>query len=132
VFDRLVAAGYQFGQTSYAYGEASASTDSADGIHAVEELITAIYHQYAIFEPMFKEIGVSVSTVDGGNTYFTSDFGSNGLTTGLDNGNFVVWPYANQQNVPTIYLPKKKTLTQIQHEMRSAIQSVYMLTSMPP
>jgi uncharacterized protein YkwD len=103
VLDRLLSAGYQFGQGSYAYGEVIASIDSADGVRAVEELITAIYHRYAIFEPMFMEIGVGASTVIGGNTYFTSNFASRGLNTGLGNGNFVVWPFANQQNVPTVF-----------------------------
>jgi uncharacterized protein YkwD len=99
--DRLAAAGYQFtSNQGLAYGEVISSTSDTSGMRAAEDLITAIYHRFVIFEPMFKEAGSGSATVTNGYTYFTTDFTANGLNSGLGAGKFVIYPFANQQNVP--------------------------------
>lgn len=103
-FDRLNAGGYSLPPEGYAYGEVIASTMDTSGAHAAEELIGAIYHRFVIFEPMFKDAGAGTATVPGGYTYFTTDFGAIGLTTRLGSGKFVVYPFANQTNVPASFL----------------------------
>ncbi len=100
VADRLAGAGYQFTQGSYAYGEVISSSGNTSGAYAADSLIAAIYHRFVIFEPMFKEVGAGAATVAGGATYFTTDFTANGLETGLGAGQSIVYPFANQTNVP--------------------------------
>jgi uncharacterized protein YkwD len=97
---RLATAGYQFTADGYAHGEVISRTGSTSGVRAANDLITAIYHRFVIFEPMFKEAGTGAATGSDGYTYFTTDFVANGLDAGLGKGNFVIYPYANQINVP--------------------------------
>lgn len=101
--DRLTAAGYQFTQDSYAYGEVISSTGTTTGPEAAESLIAAIYHRFAIFDPSFRESGAGAATAPGGYTYFTTDFAVNGLRAALGTGKFVTYPFASQQNVPIIF-----------------------------
>lgn len=103
VGDRLSAAGYNFTQNSYAYGEVISKTSDPSGTRAAEDLIAAIYHRFVIFEPMFKEVGVGAAAVGGGATYFTTDFAANGLDIGLGPGNFITYPGNGQQSVPTVF-----------------------------
>lgn len=103
LLDRLTATGYQFNRNGYAYGEVISSTTDTSGFHAADDLITAIYHRFVIFEPMFKEAGAGAATVAGGYTYFTTDFTANGLDQGLGRGKFINYPYANQLNIPTTF-----------------------------
>lgn len=105
LLDRLKAANYPFVNTaSYAYGEVISATGDTSGFQAAEELITAIYHRYAVFEPSFKEAGVGAATVTSGYTYFTTDFAANnGFGPGLGKGKFAVYPFENQQRVPVIF-----------------------------
>jgi hypothetical protein len=102
---RLEAAGYQFTPlTSYAYGEVIVRTGDPAGFNGAEDLIAAIYHRFVIFEPMFKEIGSGAATAPDGSIYITTDFAANGLSRVLGQGGTVVYPFANQQNVPRIFL----------------------------
>jgi hypothetical protein len=64
-----------------------------------EELITAIYHRFVIFEPVFKEIGTGAAT--GNYTYFTADFAVVNGYNGLGAGKIVTYPINNQVNVQT-------------------------------
>lgn len=102
LLDRLQAANYPLAATaSYAYGEVISAMSDTSGFNAAEKLITAIYHRYAIFEPVFKEAGVGAATVAGGYTYFTTDFAANnGFGSGLGPGKYAVYPTAGQQRVP--------------------------------
>jgi len=100
VKDRLAAAGYQLPQNGYAYGEVISSSGSTSGAYAADSLIAAIYHRFVIFEPMFKEVGTGAATVTNGATYFTTDFAAIGLDTGLSAGQSIIYPFANQTNVP--------------------------------
>ncbi len=103
LIDRLNAAGYAFTQGSYAYGEVISATGSMSGFDAADGLITAIYHRFVIFEPVFKEAGVGTASVSGGYTYFTTNFAANGVDSGVGRGNFVPYPFANQTQVPVIF-----------------------------
>jgi uncharacterized protein YkwD len=101
--DRLKAAGYNFTSTSYAYGEVISSMTDVSGFNAAEDLITAIYHRFVVFEPMFKEAGAGASTVLKGYTYFTADMLANNLDRGLGRGKSVVYPFDGQKNIITVF-----------------------------
>lgn len=100
VSDRLAAAGYALPHDNYAYGEVISSTSSTSGFKAAEDLIAAIYHRFLVFEPMFKEAGAGAASVNGGSTYFTSDFAAIGLDAGLAHAGVVTYPFPEQQRVP--------------------------------
>lgn len=100
LLDRLKAADYTFANASYAYGEVISATTNNSGFFMAEELITAIYHRFVIFEPQFKEIGTGSATTSAGYTYFTSDFAANnGYGPGLGQGGLVAWPFNGQTKV---------------------------------
>jgi len=103
LLDRLNGAGYAFTRTGYAYGEVLSSTVDQSGFNAAEELITAIYHRFAIFEPMFRQAGVGSAVSASGRTYFTANFAADGLVTALGATNFTVYPVSNQQGLPTVF-----------------------------
>lgn len=99
--DRLTAAGYVFANASHAYGEVISATQGQNGAYMAEQLITAIYHRFVIFEPVFKEIGTGAATTSSGYSYFTADFtANNGYGPGLPAGSIAVWPYNGQTQVP--------------------------------
>jgi uncharacterized protein YkwD len=101
--DRMIAASYIFA-VPYAYGEVISAVADVSGVVNAEQLITAIYHRFVIFEPMFKEAGAGAASVVDGYTYFTVDFAANhGYGPGLGSGHVATYPYANQQDVPTIF-----------------------------
>ncbi|WP_081933909.1 CAP domain-containing protein [Massilia sp. 9096] len=98
---RMNAAGYTF-RGSNAIGEVIAASTSTSGFYNAEQLITAIYHRFVIFEPVFKEIGSGAATASGANgyTYFTADMAANnGLGQGLVRGTVVTWPFSGQTQV---------------------------------
>ena len=101
--DRLAAAGYALVRP-FAYGEVISATTETSGFYQAEELITAIYHRFVIFEPLFREIGTGAASAAGSNgyTYFTSDMAaSNGYSAGLGSGKLAVYPFNSQSRVPT-------------------------------
>jgi uncharacterized protein YkwD len=99
---RLAAAGYVFNtRASRAYGEVISATSNGSGQYMAEELITAIYHRFVIFEPVFKEIGTGAATTPQGYHYFTANFtANNGYGAGLSGGQVAVWPFNGQAAVP--------------------------------
>lgn len=100
---RLSAAGYVL-RAPYAYGEVISASTDVSGVNAAEDLITAIYHRFVMFEPRFREAGAGAATVPNGYTYFTLNLGTtSGLGQGLGTGKFVMYPRANQQNVLTTF-----------------------------
>lgn len=95
---RLIAAGYTFAGDS-AFGEVISATASNSGFYMAEELVTAIYHRFVIFEPRFEEIGSGSGTTGAGYTYFTVNFtANNGFGPGVGT-NLSVWPFAGQTGV---------------------------------
>lgn len=100
--DRLAAAGYTLDRNrGFAYGEVISGTNNRSGFFMVEELITAIYHRFVVFEPMFRELGTGVATSASGYNYFTADFASrNGYGPGIARGTIVTWPFNGQTGVP--------------------------------
>lgn len=97
---RLQAAGYRF-NPSYAFGEVISATSNGSGQYMAEELITAVYHRFVIFEPVFKEIGTGAATTSTGYNYFTANFtANNGYGAGLASGQVAVWPFNGQGSVP--------------------------------
>lgn len=99
---RLTAAGYRFNtSSSRAYGEVISATSNGSGQYMAEELITAIYHRFVIFEPVFKEIGTGAATTGAGYNYFTANFtANNGYGAGLPTGQVAAWPFNGQVSVP--------------------------------
>ncbi|TFW31137.1 CAP domain-containing protein [Massilia horti] len=97
---RMNNAGYTIPVNGYAIGEVISATSSKSGAYMAEELITAIYHRFVIFEPMFKEIGTGAATTSSGYSYFTADFGSRGgFGRGIASGSIVTWPFNGQTQV---------------------------------
>lgn len=104
--ERLNAAGYTLDRnTGYAYGEVISGTTNRSGFFMAEELITAIYHRFVIFEPMFREIGTGAATAASGYNYFTADFASRGgYGPGIARNTIVTWPFNGQtQVVPNFF-----------------------------
>ncbi|MFL6656988.1 MAG: CAP domain-containing protein, partial [Massilia sp.] len=96
--ERLAHVGYTF-TGGYAYGEVISASSSSSGQYLAEELITAIYHRFVIFEPKFKEIGAGAANSNG-YYYLTVNFTSNnGYPPGLGLGQVATWPVSGQTNV---------------------------------
>lgn len=96
---RLENAGYRF-TTPNAIGEVISATTNGTGFNMAEELITAIYHRFVIFEPVFREVGTGAATASNNYSYFTADFVTNGsYAYGLPAGTFVTWPFNGQTQV---------------------------------
>ena len=101
--NRLAATGYTL-NGRYAIGEVISATKQTSGFYQAEELITAIYHRFVMFEPVFKEVGTGATTIPGGYTYFTADLTAvNGLGAGIGMGRLVNYPVDKQTNVPIIF-----------------------------
>lgn len=103
--DRLAQAGYVINRAnSYAYGEVIAGAANNSGFYLAEELITAIYHRFVIFEPIFKEGGTGAVVNPSGYSYFTADFAANnGYGPGLPAGQIVTYPVSGQTKVATSF-----------------------------
>ena len=98
--DRLKAAGYGFAETN-AIGEVISATKSQTGFYMAEELVTAIYHRFVMFEPVFQEIGTGSATNSDNYAYFTADFvTNNGYAAGLPASTLATWPINGQTRVP--------------------------------
>jgi uncharacterized protein YkwD len=109
VRDRLAAAGYAL-TGDYAYGEVISASGDTSGFSAAEDLITAIYHRFVMFQPTFREAGTGAATASGSYTYFTLNLASrNGLGSGLGKGRIVTYPADGQQNVLTIFYSDYET-----------------------
>lgn len=103
--DRLNAAGYTLGASNYAYGEVISGTNSRSGFYMAEELITAIYHRFVMFEPKFREVGTGSATSSRGYTYMTANFATrNGFGPGITRNSFVTWPFNGQTRVAPNFL----------------------------
>lgn len=103
---RLAQAGYSFNRNAnFAFGEVISATTSNSGVYMAEELITAIYHRFVIFEPRFKEMGTGSATSSSGYSYFTTDFtANNGYGPGIGKGQLATWPANGQTGVTRNFL----------------------------
>ena len=103
--DRLKAAGYILGASGYAYGEVISGTTNSSGFFMAEELVTAIYHRFVMFEPKFREIGTGAATASNRYNYFTADFATrNGFGPGIAANAVVTWPFNGQTQVTTTFM----------------------------
>lgn len=97
---RLATAGLKLNPNNFAYGEVIAAMSNGSGFSMAEQLITAIYHRFVIFEPVFKDIGTGAGNTVGNFTYFTADFlANNGYGPGLGRGRLATWPFDGQTGV---------------------------------
>ena len=95
--DRLAKAGYV---VTSLQGEVIAGASNTSGFYLAEELVTAIYHRFVIFEPLFKEGGAGAAVSVAGYAYFTTDLASNrNYGTGLAAGQIITYPFSGQQKV---------------------------------
>ena len=111
VLARLNAAQYNFtSKTGYAYGEVISASGDLAGINNAEDLITAIYHRFVIFEPKFREAGAgSAGLSASGYNFFTVEFAADGLIGGVGKGQIALYPYANQTGITTVFPHKQET-----------------------
>lgn len=97
---RLATVGFKLTPNNYAYGEIISATTNSSGFFMAEELVTAIYHRFVMFEPVFKEMGTGSGTTARNYTYFTADFvANNGYGPGLGGGKLLPWPFNGQTGV---------------------------------
>jgi hypothetical protein len=96
---RVQAAGYTL-VPAYASGEIIAATTNNSGFYMAEELVTAIYHRFVMFEPLFKDMGAGASTTSANYTYFTTNLGATrGYSPGLPSHTIATWPINGQTGV---------------------------------
>lgn len=104
LLERLRGAGYSVARP-YNFGEVIARAGSTSGVYLAEELVSAIYHRFVIFEPIFNEGGSGGAVSASGDAYFTANFGTNnGTAVGLGAGKLVSYPFAGQTGVPPVFL----------------------------
>lgn len=103
--DRLNAAGYTIPATGYAYGEVISGATNGSGFYMAEELITAIYHRFVMFEPKFRELGTGAATSASRYNYFTANFATRGgFGPGIAANTVVTWPFNGQTGVVPNFL----------------------------
>lgn len=104
VEDRVQAAGYKLVR-SYATGEIIAATTNNTGFYMAEELVTAIYHRFVMFEPLFKDMGSGSARTSDNYIYFTTNLGATGgYSPGLPSHGIVSWPFDGQTGVQRNFL----------------------------
>jgi uncharacterized protein YkwD len=104
VEDRVQAAGYALVR-DYASGEIIAATTNNTGFYMAEELVTAIYHRFVMFEPLFKDMGTGSAATSANYVYFTTNLGATrGYSAGLPSHTVVGWPFNGQTGVQTTFL----------------------------
>ena len=95
--DRLAKAGYV---VTSLQGEVIAGASNTSGFYLAEELVTAIYHRFVIFEPLFREGGAGAAVSGAGYAYFTTDLASNrNYGPGLAAAQILTYPFGGQQKV---------------------------------
>ena len=95
--NRLAKAGYV---VTLLQGEVIAGASNTSGFYLAEELVTAIYHRFVIFEPLFREGGAGAAVSGAGYAYFTTDLASNrNYGAGLAATQIVTYPFDRQQKV---------------------------------
>jgi uncharacterized protein YkwD len=100
---RVQAAGYTLVR-DYASGEIIAATNNSSGFYMAEELVTAIYHRFVMFEPLFKDMGSGAATGSDNYNYFTTNLGATrGYSAGLPSHTIVTWPVNGQTGVQTTF-----------------------------
>ena len=103
VEDRVQAAGYKLVR-NYASGEIIAAATNGTGFHMAEELVTAIYHRFVMFEPLFRDMGSGAANTSASYIYFTTNLGAtNGYSPGLPSHTIVSWPFDGQTGVETTF-----------------------------
>jgi uncharacterized protein YkwD len=107
---RLAAAAYDQPQQGYYGGEVIAASSIPGGDVLAEELITAIYHRFDIFDPTIKEAGSGATITASGLTYFTTNFAARGGNgPGVGAGKIAAYPFSGQTNVLTFFMSNTET-----------------------
>jgi len=102
--ERVQAAGYTL-EGGYVTGEIIAATTNQSGFYMAEELVTAIYHRFVMFEPLFKDMGTGSAMTSDRYIYFTSNLGATrGYSAGLPSHTIVTWPFNGQTGVQPNFL----------------------------
>jgi hypothetical protein len=102
--DRVRAAGYPLAG-AYVTGEIIAASTSNSGFYMAEQLVSAIYHRFVMFEPMFKEMGTGSATASDSYVYLTANLAATrGYGAGLPSHTIVTWPFNGQTGVEPNFL----------------------------
>jgi uncharacterized protein YkwD len=97
--ERVQAAGYTL-VPQYAAGEIIAATANNTGFFMAEELVTAIYHRFVMFEPLFKDMGSGAARTNANYVYFTTNLAATrGYGPGLPSHTIVTWPFNGQTGI---------------------------------
>ncbi len=105
--DRLAKAGYV---VTSLQGEVIAGASNTSGFYLAEELVTAIYHRFVIFEPLFREGGAGAAVSGAGYAYFTTDLaGNRNYGPGLPVAQIVTYPFSGQQKVAASFSSDNET-----------------------
>ena len=103
VEDRVQAAGYTL-LGKYVSGEIIAATTNNTGFYMAEELVTAIYHRFVMFEPLFRDMGSGAASTSANYIYLTTNLGATGgYSPGLPSHTIVSWPFNGQTGVVTTF-----------------------------
>ncbi|MGJ7917340.1 CAP domain-containing protein [Massilia sp. LXY-6] len=102
--NRVEAAGYAL-QGDNIVGEIIAATNNNTGFYMAEQLVTAIYHRFVMFEPLFREMGAGSAKTSANYLYFTTELGATrGYSPGLPSHAIATWPVNGQTGVPPNFL----------------------------
>ena len=100
-YDRITKSGYAI---TSVWGEVIAGVATNSGFYMAENLITAIYHRFVIFEPLFKEGGAGAAVNNSGYAYFTTDLAGNSrYGAGLPTGQIITYPFNGQAKVASSF-----------------------------
>ncbi len=106
-YDRIIKSGYAI---TSVWGEVIAGVATNSGFYMAENLITAIYHRFVIFEPLFKEGGAGSAVNSSGYAYFTTDLAGNSrYGLGLPTGQVITYPFNGQVKVATSFSSNEET-----------------------
>jgi uncharacterized protein YkwD len=97
--DRIQAAGYTL-VPGYAEGEIIAATTNNNGFYMAEQLVSAIYHRFVMFEPLFRDMGTGSAATPANYIYFTTNLATTrGYSPGLPSHAIITWPFNGQTGV---------------------------------
>jgi uncharacterized protein YkwD len=102
--NRVKAAGYIL-EGKNLTGEIIAASNSSSGFYMAEQLVSAVYHRFVMFEPLFKDLGSGSAAASSGYVYFTTELGTTrGYGVGLPSHGIVTWPFNGQTGVEPGFL----------------------------
>lgn len=100
VTDRIRAAGYPYDPQNFAHAEVVFANAQPSGVLMVEQLFTAIYHRFALLNPVFQEVGIGSDFNKNLGHLMTAKLATQAVQPRLAPSQVVTYPVANQRNIP--------------------------------